>query len=236
MKIDVITPFPRLFEGVFEESILRQARIKGVVTFTVWDLREFTTDKHRTVDDYPYGGGAGMILKPEPIFRVVEKIHEAYPDSVFKTVFMTPQGRCYNQSIAEELAQSPHLVFLCGHYRGVDERAIEALVDEEISIGDYILSGGELAAAVVIDSIVRLQPGVLGNFDSAEGDSFVSGKLDHPHYTRPEEFKGMRVPDVLLSGHHAKVAEWREREALERTLKRRPDLLGKKNGTRIDTD
>jgi tRNA (guanine37-N1)-methyltransferase len=236
MQIDVITPFPKLFEGVFEESIFRQARIKGVVTFTVWDLREFTTDKHRTVDDYPYGGGAGMILKPEPIFRAVEKIRETYADSVFKTVFMTPQGNTYKQSIAEELALSLHLVFLCGHYRGVDERAIEALVDEEISIGDYILSGGELAAAVVIDSVVRLQPGVLGNFDSAKGDSFVSGKLDHPHYTRPEEFKGMRVPDVLLSGHHAKVAEWREREALERTLKRRPDLLDDKEGTRIRTD
>jgi tRNA (guanine37-N1)-methyltransferase len=232
MQIDVITPFPMLFEGVFEESIFRQARIKGAVTFTVWDLREFTTDKHRTVDDYPYGGGAGMILKPEPIFRAVEKIREANPDSVFKTVFMTPQGNTYKQSIAEELARSHHLVFLCGHYRGVDERAIEALVDEEISIGDYILSGGELAAAVVIDSVVRLQPGVLGNFDSAMGDSFVSGRLDHPHYTRPEEFKGMRVPDVLLSGHHAKVAEWREHEALERTRKRRPDLLDPENGTR----
>jgi tRNA (guanine37-N1)-methyltransferase len=236
MQIDVITPFPKLFEGVFEESILRQARIKGVVTFTIWDLRDFTTDRHRTVDDYPYGGGAGMILKPEPIFRVIETIRETYPDSPFRTVFMTPQGSTYKQSLAEELARSPHLVFLCGHYRGVDERAIEALVDEEISIGDYILSGGELAAAVVIDSVVRLQPGVLGNFDSAEGDSFVSGKLDHPHYTRPEEFKGMRVPDVLLSGHHAKVAEWREREALERTRKRRPDLLDPENGTRSQTD
>jgi len=236
VRIDVITPFPGLFEGVFEESMLRQARIKGVVTFTAWDLREFTTDKHRTVDDYPYGGGAGMIMKPEPIFRAVEKIRSAHPESVFKTIFMTPQGRRYTQSVAEELAQSSHLVFICGHYRGVDERAVEALVDDEISIGDYILSGGELAAAVVIDSVVRLQPGVLGNFDSAEGDSFVSGKLDHPHYTRPEEFNGMRVPDVLLSGHHAKVAEWREREALERTRKRRPDLLDEDNGTRIKTD
>lgn len=236
MQIDVITPFPKLFEAVFEESILRQARVKGVVTFRVWDLRDFTTDKHRTVDDYPYGGGAGMILKPEPIFRAIEKIRETYPDSDFRTVFMTPQGRSYAQPVAEELAQSTHLVFICGHYRGVDERVVDALVDEEISIGDYILSGGELAAAVVIDSIVRLQPGVLGNFDSAEGDSFVSGRLDHPHYTRPEEFKGMRVPDVLLSGHHLKVAEWREREALERTRKRRPDLLDENNGTRSQTD
>jgi len=231
MQIDVVTPFPRLFEGLFEESILRQARIKGVVTFAAWDLRDFTTDRHRTVDDYPYGGGAGMILKPEPIFRAFEKIRETYPDSDFRTIFMTPQGRSYTQAVAEELARSPHLVFLCGHYRGVDERVVEALVDEEISIGDYILSGGELAAAVVIDSVVRLQPGVLGNFDSAEGDSFSSGRLDHPHYTRPEEFRGMRVPDVLLSGHHLKVAEWREREALERTRKRRPDLLDDKNGT-----
>jgi len=236
MKIDVITPFPKLFEAVFEESMLRQARLKGVVAFRAWDLRDFTEDKHRTVDDYPYGGGAGMILKPEPIFRAIEKIRETYPDSDFRTVFMTPQGRTFTQAAAEELAQSPHLVFICGHYRGVDERVVEALVDEEISIGDYILSGGELAAAVVIDSVVRLQPGVLGNFDSAEGDSFMSGRLDHPHYTRPEEFQGMRVPDVLLSGHHLKVAEWREREALERTRKRRPDLLSGKDGARIDAD
>jgi tRNA (guanine37-N1)-methyltransferase len=244
MQFDVITPFPKVFEGIFEESILRQAQKKGLVTFTIWDLREFTTDKHRTVDDYPYGGGAGMILKPEPIFQAVEAIREKHPDSEFKTVFMSPQGETYNQSKAQELAKERHLVFLCGHYRGVDERVIEALVDEEISIGDYILSGGELPAAVVIDSIVRLQRGVLGNFDSAEADSFVSGRLDYPHYTRPEEFQGMRVPEVLLSGHHAEVEKWRMQQALERTQKRRPDLLQKKeelntkpNGSeRIDTD
>ncbi len=227
MKIDVVTPFPRLFDGLFEESILRRAKAKGAVEVTVRDLRDFTDDKHRTVDDYPFGGGAGMILKPEPVFRAVERIREDHPESDPKILFMSPQGIPFTQDKAGALASEPHLVFLCGHYRGVDERIIEALVHEEISIGDYILSGGELAAAVVIDAVVRLLPGVLGNFDSAEGDSFVSGGLDHPHYTRPEEFRGMRVPDVLLSGHHARVDAWRKERALERTRTRRPDLLDK---------
>jgi tRNA (guanine37-N1)-methyltransferase len=226
MQIDVITPFPKMFEGIFEESILRRAQMKGIVRFTAWDLREFTTDKHHTVDDYPYGGGAGMILKPEPIFRAVEAVRAASPGSALKTVFMSPQGATFNQSKAAELAREPRLLFICGHYRGVDERVVESLVDEEISIGDYVLSGGEIPAAVVIDAVVRLLPGVLGNFDSAEGDTFTSGRLDHPHYTRPEEFKGLRVPDVLLSGHHAKVEEWRDRQAMEKTRKCRPDLLG----------
>lgn len=232
MRIDVVTLFPRIFEVIFEESILRQAKEKGLVELHVWNLRDFATDRHRTVDDYPYGGGPGMILKPEPFFRAIERIQEETPcDSKeeekcsFKVIFMSPQGVQYNQAMAETLSKEPHLVFLCGHYRGVDERVIEALVDEEISIGDYILTGGELPAAVVIDSIVRLLPGVLGNFDSAEKDSFMSGLLDHPHYTRPEIFRGRRVPEVLLSGHHAKIQEWREKQALERTKKRRPDLL-----------
>ena len=225
MIIDVVTPFPGIIRGVINESILRRAQDKKVVTITLWDLREFTTDKHKTVDDYPYGGGAGMILKPEPIFRAVDEIKKKHPTTAPRIIFMTPQGKQYSQKMAEELSEEEHLIFLCGHYRGVDERVIEALVTDEISIGDYILTGGELAAAVVIDSTVRLIPGVLGDFDSAEGDSFSSGRLDYPHYTRPEVFQGMRVPDVLLSGHHARIAAWRENQALERTLKRRPDLL-----------
>ena len=236
MQIDVVTPFPKIFEGIFEESILGQARKKNLVTFRTYDLRDFTTDKHRTVDDYPYGGGAGMVMKPEPLFRAVEQIRKLTQDASPRVIFMSPQGKQYDQSTAQRLAGEGHLVFLCGHYRGVDERVVDALVDEEISIGDYILSGGELAAAVVIDSLVRLQPGVLGNFDSAEGDSFVSGRLDYPHYTRPEEFGGMRVPEVLLSGHHAKVGEWRECEAIKRTLKRRPDLLAIKKEPKMETD
>ena len=229
MKIDVVTPFPGMFAGLFEESILQRAQAKGAVAIRVLDLREFTDDKHRTVDDYPYGGGAGMILKPEPVFRAVDRIREENPDQPPRVLLMSPQGTPFVQAKAQALADEPHLVFLCGHYRGLDERIVEALVHEEISIGDYILSGGELAAAVVIDAVVRLLPGVLGNFDSAEGDSFVSGGLDHPHYTRPEEFRGMRVPDVLVSGHHAKVEEWRRQQALERTRKRRPDLLEEGN-------
>jgi tRNA (guanine37-N1)-methyltransferase len=225
MRIDVVTPFPGMFEAIFAESMLRQARIRERATYHAWDLRDFTRDRHRTVDDYPYGGGAGMILKPEPIFRCVEAIRSETPGSAFRVLLMSPQGATFSQARAAALAAETHLVFLCGHYRGVDERVVESLVDEEISIGDYILSGGELAAAVIIDAIVRLQPGVLGNSDSADGDSFVSGRLDYPHYTRPEEFRGMRVPDVLLSGHHARIDAWREEMALARTRERRPDLL-----------
>jgi len=225
MRIDVVTPFPGIIKGVINESILKRAQDKGIVTIKLWNLREFTADKHKTVDDYPYGGGAGMILKPEPIFKAVEKIKKENPDTSPRIIFMTPQGEQYSQTKAKVLAQEKHLIFICGHYRGVDERVIEALVTDEISIGDYILTGGELAAAVVIDSAVRLIPGVLGDFDSAEGDSFSSGRLDYPHYTRPEVFQGMRVPNVLLSGHHARIEAWRKNQAMERTLKRRPDLL-----------
>jgi len=225
MIIDIVTPFPGMFSGFLGESIIARAQQKGLVSIRLVDLRDYAADKHKTVDDYPYGGGAGMILKPEPIFKAVEAILAEHPANAPRVVLMSPQGEPFIQAKAEALSKGEHLVFLCGHYRGVDERVIDGLVTDEISLGDYILSGGELAAAVVIDAVVRLIPGVLGNWDSAEGDSFVRGQLDHPHYTRPEEFRGMKVPDVLLSGHHAAIRKWRDERSIENTKNRRPDLL-----------
>ena len=227
MRIDVVTPFPGMFQGFLNDSILRRAQEKGIVQVRLWDLRDFTSDKHKTVDDYPYGGGPGMILKPEPIFLAVDAIREETSNESSKVILLTPQGECYTQTKAEALAGESHLILLCGHYRGVDERVTQALVTDEISIGDFILTGGELAAAVLVDSVVRLLPGVLGNFDSAEGDSFSGGGLDHPHYTRPAEFRGMKVPEVLLSGHHAQITSWREQQSKERTKTKRPDLYKK---------
>jgi tRNA (guanine37-N1)-methyltransferase len=228
MKIDVITPFPEMLNGFFQESMLKRAQEKEIVAIKLWDLREFTTDKHKTVDDYPFGGGAGMILKPEPFFRVMDRILKKRTKISPKVILMTPQGERFTQDRAISLTKENHLVFLCGHYRGVDQRVIEKYVTDEISIGDYILTGGELASSVVIDAVVRLLPGVLGDFSSAEGDSFHSGQLDHPHYTRPAEFCGMKVPDILLSGHHAKIGLWKKEQSEKNTRERRPDLLKKK--------
>ncbi len=228
MKIDVITPFPEMITGFFQESMLKRAQEKEIVTIKLWDLREFTTDKHKTVDDYPFGGGAGMILKAEPFFRAMDHILKVKTKNSPRVILMTPQGERFTQDRAVSLTKENHLVFLCGHYRGVDQRVIEKYVTDEISIGDYILTGGELASSVVIDAVVRLLPGVLGDFNSAEGDSFHSGQLDHPHYTRPAEFCGMKVPDVLLSGHHAKIESWQKEQSEKNTRERRPDLLKKK--------
>ena len=225
MQIDIVTPFPKMLGGFIDESILGKAREKGLVVITLWDLRLFTTDKHKTVDDYPYGGGPGMILKPEPIFRAVEAIRKKRKKTVPRIILMTPQGERFSQSKAKQMVKEGHLILLCGHYRGIDERVVDELVTDEISIGDYILTGGELAAGVVVDSVVRLLPGVLGDFDSAEGDSFSDGRLDHPHYTRPPEFRGLKVPEVLLSGHHAQIDSWRDEQKIRRTVQRRPDLL-----------
>ncbi|MBN2103004.1 tRNA (guanosine(37)-N1)-methyltransferase TrmD [bacterium] len=236
MIIDVITPFPNLIQGAFQESILKRAQNRGLVKVTLWDLRDFTSDKHHTVDDYPYGGGAGMILKPEPIFLAVKEIRGKHSDTTPDIILMTPQGKTYTQEKARLFSRQEHLIFLCGHYRGVDQRVIDALVTEEISIGDYILSGGELAAAVVIDSVIRLLPDVLNNTDSAEGDSFTCGMLDYPHYTRPEIFQDMPVPDVLLSGHHENIRKWRHEQALENTKKRRPDLLNNNEEAQDSSD
>ncbi len=221
MQIDVLTLFPRVFEGPLEESILKRARESGRAHVAVHNLREFTHDKHRVVDDRPYGGGPGMLMKPEPIFEAVEKLRRT--DSC--VVLMTPQGKPFCQTLAQRLAQLAHLIIICGHYEGVDERVREALVHEEISIGDYVLTNGALAAAVVVDAVVRLLPGVLGHEQSAVDDTFSSGMLEGPQYTRPPEFRGMRVPEILLSGNHEAVARWRDEQARQRTKERRPDLL-----------
>ncbi|MDR7315918.1 tRNA (guanosine(37)-N1)-methyltransferase TrmD [Brevibacillus nitrificans] len=224
MRIDILTLFPEMFAGVLSSSILGKAREKEIVDFHVTNFRDFSESKHGTVDDTPYGGGGGMVLKPEPLFRAVESMAgEKKP----RVILMCPQGVPYNQKLAEELAKEEHLVFVCGHYEGYDERIREHLVTDEISIGDYVLTGGELAAMVVIDSVVRLQPGALGNQTSAVEDSFSTGLLEYPHYTRPAEFRGWKVPDVLLSGHHANIVKWRLKESLRRTSERRPDLLKK---------
>lgn len=224
MKIDVLTLFPEMFDGVFGASILGKAKEKGIVSLEAINFRAYSGNKHNTVDDYPYGGGGGMVLKPEPVFAAVEelKIDENVRPRV---ILMCPQGVQFTQQKAEELAKEQHLVLICGHYEGYDERIREYLVTDELSIGDYVLTGGEVPAMVVIDSVVRLLPGVLGNETSAVTDSYSTGLLEHPHYTRPAEFRGWGVPDVLISGHHANIEVWRREQSLLRTLQRRPDLL-----------
>jgi len=227
MRIHILTGFPKLLDSPLNESILKRAQAKGLVEILVHDLRDYTTDKHRQIDDYPYGGGAGMVLKPEPIFRCMDTIAERWPEDARRVILLTPTGETFNQKKAQELSLSKGMVLICGHYKGVDDRVRQALVTEEVSIGDYILTGGELAALVVVDAVVRLLPGVLGDFDSALTDSFVNDLLDCPYYTRPEEYRGMRVPEVLLSGHHAQIAAWRRQKSLERTRERRRDLWEK---------
>ena len=262
MRIDVLTIFPEMCEGVFRSSILGKAQEKGLVTLNAVNFRDYSGNKHQTVDDYPYGGGGGMVLKPEPIFAAVEAMiaqqaeaertqlrEEGHTPAAEdpdvpnvpntdglngpnrlerkrpRVILMCPQGEPFTQAKAEELAQESHLILVCGHYEGYDERIREHLVTDELSIGDYVLTGGELPAMVVTDSVVRLLPGVLGNESSAVTDSFSPGLLEYPHYTRPADFRGWTVPDVLVSGHHAKVEQWRKEQSLRRTVERRPDLL-----------
>ncbi|MED4282892.1 tRNA (guanosine(37)-N1)-methyltransferase TrmD [Priestia megaterium] len=225
MKIDILSLFPSMFDGVFGESILKKAQEKNAVELNVVNFREYSTNKHQNVDDYPYGGGAGMVLTPQPIFDAVEKLTETAKKP--RVVLLCPQGERYTQAKAEELAAEEHLIFICGHYEGYDERIREQLVTDEISIGDYVLTGGELGAMVVIDSVVRLLPDVLGNNHSAVQDSHSTGLLEHPHYTRPADFRGLTVPEVLMSGNHKKIEQWRQKESLKRTLLRRPDMLEK---------
>jgi tRNA (guanine37-N1)-methyltransferase len=222
MKIDVLTLFPGMFVGPLDESIIKRARASGALDLTIYNLRDFTHDRHRTVDDRPFGGGPGMLLKPEPIFEAVEHLARA----ATRVVLMTPAGRQFSQAVARELSQFPHVLLICGSYEGVDERVREALVHDEISIGDYVLTNGALPAMVVVDTVVRLLPGVLGDETSAEEESFSRGLLEYPQYTRPAEFRGMKVPEILLSGHHAEIARWREEQARLRTAQRRPQLMG----------
>ena len=221
MKIDVLTLFPEMFAGPLDVSIVRRARTSGLLDLQIHNLREFTHDRHQTVDDRPFGGGPGMVLKPEPIFEAVEKL----AGTGTRVILTAPTGRPFTQAIARELAAQTHLLMICGSYEGVDERVRAALVHDEISIGDYVLTNGGLAAMVVIDAVTRLLPGALGDDESAAQESFSHGLLEYPHYTRPAEFRGMKVPEVLLSGHHAEIEKWRAEQAKARTKLRRPDLL-----------
>ena len=221
MRIDVLTIFPSFFEGPLRESLLGKAIDAGVLDVRVHDLRDFTTDRHRQVDDEPYGGGPGMVMKAEPVFRAVESLGEGSK----RVILLSPAGRRLDQALARELAAKPWLVLVCGRYEGIDERVVEGVPAEEVSIGDYVLSGGELPALVVLEAVSRLVPGVVGKEESLRRESFEDGTLDHPHYTRPADFRGMRVPDVLLSGDHARIDAWRRRAAEEKTRRNRPDLL-----------
>jgi len=230
MKITILTLFPEMFQTPLDHGIFKRAKEKGVVVIEIVNFRDFAKDKHRKVDDYPYGGGAGMILKPEPIFSALEDVEPGY------VVYLSPQGKILNQNKVEELAQKSHLILLCGHYEGVDERVRTALVDEEISIGDYILSGGEIPALVLADAVVRLLPDVLGNKGSLKEESFADGLLEYPQYTRPAEYKGMKVPNILVSGNHALIAKWRRQQALKKTKETRPDLWEKLSLKRNDLE
>lgn len=253
----MLTLFPEMFDGVFHTSILGKAAEKQIVSLNAVNFRQYAGNKHGQVDDTPYGGGGGMVLKPDPIFAAVEDILASHSNEILnheedthpaaeisaetsstvkppRVILMCPQGETFTQKKAEELSQEEHLVFICGHYEGYDERIREFLVTDELSIGDYVLTGGELPAMVVIDSVVRLLPGVLGNETSAVTDSFSTGLLEYPHYTRPAEFRGFKVPDILLSGHHANIEVWRREQALKRTWERRPELLDKLELTKQD--
>jgi len=225
MIIDILTLFPEMFAGPFDNSIIKRAREKGMLEIHLTNIRDFAHDKHRIVDDYPFGGGSGMVMKPEPVFEAVKHIKGRDEGSGSRVILMCPQGGVFNQETAKRLAREAHLVLICGHYEGIDERVRERIVDEELSIGDFVLTGGEIPAMVVVDAISRLIPGVLGDQESYVNDSFYDGILEHPQYTRPREFEGMPVPEVLLSGNHEKIRLWRRKMSLRRTVERRPDLL-----------
>ncbi len=224
MRFDLITLFPAMLEGPLSESILKRAREAQLISVFIHDLREWAEGKHRQVDDAPFGGGDGMVIKPEPLVKAVRDVKQSSPESL--AVLLTPQGGLFEQKTAQKWAELPGLILICGHYAGVDERVLETVVDKEVSIGDYVISGGELGALVVLDAVARQIPGVLGNEVSPQNDSFP-GRLEAPQYTRPAEFEGREVPEVLLSGHHGNIERWRKKESLRRTLLRRPDLLEK---------
>ncbi|PNV80985.1 MAG: tRNA (guanosine(37)-N1)-methyltransferase TrmD [Dictyoglomus turgidum] len=231
LRIDIVTIFPEMFKGPFDVSILKKAQDKGLVEIKVYNLRDFTEDKHRTVDDYPYGGGSGMVMKPEPIFKAVRSLKKE--DS--EVILLSPSGDLFNQKIAEELSKKNHLILICGRYEGVDER-VKSIITREISIGDYVLTGGEIPAMVIVDAVVRLVPGVLGDPDSLSEESFQWGILEYPQYTHPRDFEGMKVPDILLSGNHERIRRWRRKEALKKTFLKRPDLLEKTSLTQEDLE
>ncbi|ASE35913.1 tRNA (guanosine(37)-N1)-methyltransferase TrmD [Staphylococcus pettenkoferi] len=233
MRIDYLTLFPEMFEGVLNHSILKRAQDKGMLAVNTVNFRDYAENKHNQVDDYPFGGGQGMVLKPEPIFNALESLQQT-PET--RVILMCPQGEPFTQEKAQELSEAEHLVFICGHYEGYDERIREHLVTDEISIGDYVLTGGELPAMTMTDAIVRLIPGVLGNQQSHEDDSFQDGLLEFPQYTRPREYRGMNVPEVLLSGNHARIDAWRREQKLLRTYRNRPDLFDKAELTKQDQD
>jgi tRNA (guanine37-N1)-methyltransferase len=228
MKIDIITLFPEICRAPLSESIMKRAQQNGIIDLSIHNLRDWATDKHHVADDAPFGGGQGMIMKPEPIFAAVEELRSQGSNlkpRTSKVILMSPAGRRLEQPLASELAQESHLIVVCGHYEGVDHRVIEQLIDLEVSIGDYVLTNGALAAAVLVDAVVRLLPGALGHEQSAADDSFTGGLLEAPHYTRPAEFRGWKVPDVLLSGNHAEIESWRREQSIKRTRENRPDLL-----------
>jgi len=231
MRFDVITLFPELVQAVASSGVVGRAATANLIDLHCWNPRDYTSDKHRTVDDRPYGGGPGMVMKPDCLLLAIDDIKAKHKDMGISTkvIYLSPQGKTLDQSAAKIMSKEEGLIFLCGRYEGVDERVLELAVDEEWSIGDYVLSGGELAAMVMIDTITRLLPNVLGHKDSAEQDSFSAGLLDYPHYTRPEEFSGKEVPSVLKSGDHSRIAKWRKQQALGRTFQRRPELLERKN-------
>lgn len=225
MRVDILTLFPEMLTGPFSSSILKRAQERGLLEINLVNIRDYSPNKHHTVDDTPYGGGAGMVMSPEPLFGAVEQVAREL-GFMPGVVLMSPQGRPFGQALAAQLSREKNLIIICGHYEGVDERVRETLVTDEISIGDYILTGGELPAAVLVDAVARLIPGVLGEAASAEEESFTTGLLEYPHYTRPREYRGQEVPEILLSGHHEEIRKWRRRQSLLRTLERRPELLG----------
>lgn len=224
MRFDIFTLFPGMFAGVFDDSILQRARDANLLEIVTHNIRDYAPDKHHVTDDYAYGGGGGMVMKPEPIYAAVEAVLGTERETRPPLILLTPQGRVFNSQLAAELARLPRLALLCGHYEGVDER-VRALASDELSIGDYVLTGGEIPAMVIIDAVARYLPGVVGDPGAPHQDSHAAGLLEHPHYTRPSEFRDMRVPEILVSGHHAQVERWRRQESLRRTFERRPDLL-----------
>ncbi len=229
MKIDILTLFPEICRAPLSESMMKRAQEKNLVDLQIHNLRDWTTDKHHVVDDAPFGGGQGMVMKPEPIFAAVEDLRNResrIQDRASKVILTSPAGRRFDQKLAQDLSNESHLIIISGHYEGVDHRVIEHLVDLEISIGDYVLTNGAIAAVVLVDAVVRLLPGVLGDENSAGDDSFSTGLLETPHYTRPHEFRGWKVPEILLSGNHAEIAKWRKEQGIKRTKENRPDLLG----------